>query len=180
MNYISIPPKNLAGIELLRRRCKYIILGDGEADPKHRFNGLATLIRLARIDLGITVGIDLAPLRLDAGGHTQAHFATGRIYYPGDDEPGRLLYLKSSLTGDEDEVIREYRHAHSSFPHQSTADQFFGEGQFEAYRSLGQHIAEQALGYLDNDDTGHGSLSFVDFKEWFDRLEGAAAKAQSS
>ena len=35
--------ENLATIELLRRRCKYIIVGDGEADPGHHFNGLATL-----------------------------------------------------------------------------------------------------------------------------------------
>ncbi len=47
--------ENLATIELLRRRCKYIIIGDGEADPKHHFNGLATLIRSARIDLGIHI-----------------------------------------------------------------------------------------------------------------------------
>jgi hypothetical protein len=28
------------------------------------------------------------------------------------------------------------------FPHQSTADQFFDEAQFEAYRCLGEHIGE--------------------------------------
>lgn len=36
--------ENLAAMELLRRRCQFIILGDGEADPNLYFNGLATLI----------------------------------------------------------------------------------------------------------------------------------------
>ena len=35
--------ENLATIELLRRRCKLIVIGDGEADPNHHFNGFATL-----------------------------------------------------------------------------------------------------------------------------------------
>jgi hypothetical protein len=43
--------ENLAGIELLRRRCKFIIIGDGETDPELRFNGLETLIFYAQIFL---------------------------------------------------------------------------------------------------------------------------------
>ncbi|MEM7377361.1 MAG: hypothetical protein AAF460_07635, partial [Pseudomonadota bacterium] len=171
--------ENLAGIELLRRRCKFIILGDGEADPSHHFTGLATLIRLARIDLGVTIDIDLAPLRLDVDGHTAAHWAIGDIHYPGEAEPGRLLYLKSSLTGDEDEVIQEYRHGHGSFPHQSTADQFFGEGQFEAYRSLGQHIAEHALSHLQQGRSDGEPLSYSAFEAWFAALRAAAGKPEN-
>ena len=30
------------------------------------------------------------------------------------------------------------------FPHQSTADQFFDEAQFESYRALGAHVARRA------------------------------------
>src|SRR5262249_53390788 len=48
-------------------------------------------------------------------------------------------------TGDEDEGIREHRHRSPDFPHESTADQFFNEEQFEAYRTLGQHIGEKAI-----------------------------------
>ena len=56
--------ENLAGIELLRRRCRYIIIGDGEADPDLHFAGLATLIRCASLDLGIEIDIDLDEIRL--------------------------------------------------------------------------------------------------------------------
>jgi hypothetical protein len=41
--------------------------------------------------------------------------------------------------------IEQYRAEHPDFPHESTADQFFREDQFEAYRRLGRHIAQQAF-----------------------------------
>jgi len=137
--------ENLATIELLRRRCKVIVIGDGEQDDRHSFGGLATLIRTARLDLGIRIELGLDPLRLDPNRHCKAHGAIGRITYPGERECGYLLYLKSSCTGDEDDVIGEYRRRNEAFPHESTADQFFDEGQFEAYRALGQHIGEHAV-----------------------------------
>ena len=58
---------------------------------------------------------------------------------------GYLIYLKASLTGDEDIGIEQYRAGHPDFPHQSTADQFFAEDQFEAYRRLGQHVAQMTF-----------------------------------
>mgnify|MGYP006102084705 FL=1 len=151
--------ENLAGIELLRRRCKFIIIGDGEADPELRFNGLATLIRYARIDLGISINIDPEAIRVDMSEDavyrgkdnlSEEHCAFGTITYPPNgengskSEEGYLLYLKSSYSGDEDEIIKEYRYRNPTFPHQSTADQCFDENQFECYRALGQHIGEKA------------------------------------
>ncbi|MEM7025892.1 MAG: hypothetical protein AAF637_25415, partial [Pseudomonadota bacterium] len=38
-----------------------------------------------------------------------------------------------------------YRSANPAFPDQSTADQFFDEEQFEAYRELGFRIAEAMM-----------------------------------
>ena len=75
------------------------------------------------------------------------HFALGKIHYaPG--ETGRLLYIKSSLTGDEYEYVREYASRNPDFPHETTADQFFNEDRFEAYRALGYHIGERACAAL--------------------------------
>ncbi len=53
-----------------------------------------------------------------------------------------MLYIKASVNGDESEDIRNYHQAHPSFPHESTADQFFDEAQWESYRKLGEHIGE--------------------------------------
>ncbi|NIR65451.1 MAG: hypothetical protein GWN61_14525, partial [candidate division Zixibacteria bacterium] len=55
--------ENLAIYELLRRRCKFIIVGDAEADPDLSFGGLAKLIRYARINMGIDIEIELDDVR---------------------------------------------------------------------------------------------------------------------
>lgn len=160
--------ENMAAYELLRRRCKYIIIGDGEADKALQFKGLAALKRYAFIDMGITIDIRLDDLRLGADGTSNQHCALGEIQYPGTDklppEKGLLLYVKSSFTGDEDELIRQYRAQSGDFPHESTADQFFSEGQFEAYRSLGYHIASGL--FERSDPLDHGQ-----FETWFGDLK---------
>ena len=62
---------------------------------------------------------------------------------------GWILYLKSSLTGDEPADVIEYRSQFKEFPHQSTADQFFSESQFESYRRLGYHVLRSAFEGVD-------------------------------
>ena len=164
--------ENLATIELLRRRCKYIVVGDCEKDGAMHFYGLSTLLRTARIDLGVHIDINVQDLSLDDNGNSRSHFAIGRITYPGaadEDRHGYLLYLKSTCSGDEDAVIGGYRNISPSFPHESTADQFFNEGQFVAYRALGQHIAEQAVAALLPAPTS-GALTFVSFCQGFETL----------
>jgi hypothetical protein len=133
--------ENLGIYELLRRRCKLIIAVDGEADEKMGFPSLVRLLRFARIDMGIQIDIDLSDLRLAADGLSRVHWMLGTIHYS-DDDMGYLLYIKSSLIGDEHEYIREYRSRQMAFPHEPTADQFFDETQFEAYRALGYLMAK--------------------------------------
>ena len=41
--------------------------------------------------------------------------------------------------------MRDYGLRNPSFPHETTADQFFSEEQFEVYRALGFHVAFDAL-----------------------------------
>ena len=55
------------------------------------------------------------------------------------------MYIKSSLTQDENPYIREYYVKNPDFPHESTGDQFFNETQFECYRALGYHAAQDFL-----------------------------------
>ena len=47
--------ENMGVYELLRRRCKFIVCVDGEADPASTFQGQLTLVRHAQIDLGIRI-----------------------------------------------------------------------------------------------------------------------------
>ncbi|CAN5733964.1 hypothetical protein BH20VER1_BH20VER1_27530 [soil metagenome] len=165
--------ENLWVYELLRRRCKYIVAIDGEQDSKMTFRALTTLQRLAYIDFGITIDVNLDDLRLNDRGLSRSHFRFCRIRYPkekrgSEEQCGYLLYLKLSLTGNEGEFIRRYRSDEPAFPHHSTADQFFSEAQFEAYRSLGEHIGDKLFlraltGNLDAETT-------ISVEEWFYRL----------
>jgi Patatin-like phospholipase len=145
---------NLGVYELLRRRCGLIIVVDAEADPMMTFGALISVQRFARIDLGIRINLPWPAIQKMSLQHTGANFgsanceegphaALGTIDY--GDASGLLLYIKSSLSGDENDYVLDYARRNASFPHETTGDQFFGEEQFEAYRALGFHIAQRLL-----------------------------------
>lgn len=133
--------ENLGIYELLRRECSFIVAIDGEADPHMQFDGLVHLVRLAKIDFEIDIDINLSQLKPNEDGTVFSHFALASIHYP-NGKRGLLLYIKSSLTGNESIYTTDYRRTHPDFPHETTADQFFSEAQFEAYRALGFHTGE--------------------------------------
>ncbi len=136
---------NMGLYELVRRKCKYIMLGDAEEDKNTTCEGLANAIRRCRIDFGVEINITTSPItdKNKETGFSDKHFAIGTIKYPGDPLPsGKLLYIKTSLTEDEITDVREYRMQNPDFPQQSTGDQFFNEAQFESYRQLGYHSLE--------------------------------------
>jgi hypothetical protein len=162
--------ENLAIYELFRRRCKFIVAIDGEQDARMTFHGLTTLQRMAAIDLGVQLDLDLDDLRLNEQGLSRSHFRFCRIRYPqGErgslDDFGYLLYVKLSLTGNEGEFLRRYRLDEPAFPHHSTADQFFSEAQFEAYRSLGEHVGNKL--FLDAIVGPLATERNVDLEAWF-------------
>ena len=100
--------ENLALYQLLRRRCAVIIATDGEADAKMTFSSLATLMRFARIDLGVRLEIDLEPLRETGNGWSKSCWVAGTIHY-GPSETGTFLYIKASVDGSEPEDLRRYK-----------------------------------------------------------------------
>lgn len=137
--------ENLGIYELIRRRCAVIIASDAAADPDFNFGDLANTMRKVRIDMGVEIAIDLKQLRQDTNAkNTKAHCAVGTIDYP-DAPKGILVYIKSSITGDETEDLLAYRRKYPTFPDQSTADQFFDEAQFESYRELGYTIGREVF-----------------------------------
>jgi hypothetical protein len=144
--------ENLGLYELVRRRCRYVIVIDGEEDPEYRFESLGGAVRKCRNDFGIEIEIDPRPISPHPQ-FSQTHCVVGRINYPRDEnaEPGWLLYLKSSITGNEPTDVEEYRRLFPVFPQQSTGDQFFSESQFESYRRLGLHVARSALDHIGPD-----------------------------
>ena len=171
--------ENLGIYELLRRRCRLILCGDGAEDKALTFQALATVIRFARIDLGVEIEIDLEELRLGGQGMSRRHAVVGRIRYPETDEhvaeEGLLLYLKLSVTGDEEELIHAYRSANPDFPHQGTVDQFFDEAQLEAYRALGEHVVEDLVSLAYSAGRLEDRSSIRGIGQWMSRLQVALA-----
>jgi hypothetical protein len=164
--------ENLGIYELLRRRCRFIVAVDGEQDEMMTFHGLTNLQRLAYIDFGITIEVNLDDLRLGTDGLSRSHFRFCRIRYPlgkldQQEEVGYLLYLKLSLTGNEGEFIRRLKLDEPSFPHHSTANQFFNEVQFEAYRALGEHVGDKM--FLPS-ITSFDDASMIKLETWFSGL----------
>lgn len=162
--------ENSAIYELLRRRCKYIVAVDGSEEVDGAFNTILTLVRHASLDFGIRINCDLNEMRPAADtGLSRAHAVLCEIHYPAvGDEPaatGLLLIFKLSMTGNESELINAYKHANPQFPHQSTADQFFDEHQFEAFRALGVHAAESLL-----KPALIGAGDVADVGNWLERL----------
>jgi len=138
--------ENLGLYELVKRRCRFIIASDAGADENFTFGDLASAIRKCRSDMGIEIRMrtdTLFPSGTPA--FSKWHCAIGDILYKNSDRHGHngiLVYIKSSLTSDESPDVLNYKTEHSSFPHQTTVDQWFTESQFEAYRTLGEHIIQ--------------------------------------
>jgi hypothetical protein len=147
---------NLGLWEMVHRRCRRILVIDASQDGRFALEDLYTAIRKIRIDMGIEISADKDPVLLfprsaRAAGLCHARFT---IRYPEADggercdrHNGILLYLKPCVYGTEPPDIQEYAHKHPDFPHESTADQFFNESQFESYRKLGEWEMEKLLRY---------------------------------
>lgn len=166
--------ENLGVYELLRRKCKYVISVDGECDPARFFDGLIKLIRYARIDLGAEIKLDPTDLKKDEHGYSPAHCLLGKIIYA-DGSIGWLLYLKLSLTSDESPDILDYQRVQPAFPHQSTLDQLYSERQFESYRALGYHVAEELfqaeiLRCGGENFAAQSAIGETDLERWFTAL----------
>lgn len=158
--------ENLGIYELVRRRCRFIIVCDAGADPDYLFDDLGRAVRLCRVDLGAEISIDVSGIKPNEDGLAERACAVGTIRY-GDGTEGTLLLLKPAITGQEAADVRHYAAVNPAFPQQTTADQFFDEAQFESYRQLGLHIAEEALRPMEGADQ-IGSVS--DQEEALNRL----------
>ncbi|MBO0753047.1 MAG: hypothetical protein J2P53_13095, partial [Bradyrhizobiaceae bacterium] len=145
---------NLGLYEMVRRRCRVIVVSDAGHDPDCTFHDLGNALRKIWIDLGVGIeisGLDRLQKRF-AERPTPAtpapYWAVGRIRYKAADrggEDGLLLYFKPGLHGTESADVLSYAMSHPAFPHEATANQFFSESQFESYRALGFEIVGRAF-----------------------------------
>ena len=133
--------ENLGLWEMVSRRCHVVLVSDAGADPHYTFDDLANAVRRIRLDLGIPIVFPDLDITRAGQGTTNPHAAIGRIRYSvvdGPDAPdGIIVYIKATLSGGEPVDVLNFASADPSFPHDSTANQFFDEARFESYRILG-------------------------------------------
>lgn len=152
---------NLGLYEMVRRRCRYIVVVDAGEDGKAWFEDLGNAIRKVRIDFDVKIDFNppvgigsrdkpLTPFR---------SFACATIHYPESETTGRLIYLKPCDPPDMQMDVRSYFNAHPNFPHDSTLEQFFTESEFESYRQLGETEALKLIS------------GAADFEDWFEAAE---------
>lgn len=135
--------ENLGLYEMVRRRCRFIVVLDAGCDPEFSYDDLGNALRKIRIDLGISIAFDdalMQPLRA-----RKKRCAVAKIRYSGVDagaQDGWLIYVKPMRIGNEPPDVDNYGRTHPEFPHQSTNDQWFDESQTESYRMLGLSTIE--------------------------------------
>jgi hypothetical protein len=155
--------ENLGLYELVRRRCQLIVVVDASCDDNHSFDDLGNAIRKCLTDFNVPITLEIGGIQSKvAGAAAGSSYVTGRIHYhqaDGGDQQGVLLYLKPVLTGGENADVFNYSKLHPEFPHESTADQWFDENQFDSYRSLGRYIATRALGPATSAASVEGDVS---------------------
>lgn len=142
--------------ELIRRQLDVIVLSLASADPKYAYEDLADAVERVRVDFGAYIAFgqlfaDLTPGAVEppkgiaaALKMSKAGFEVGRIDYTGG-KTGTLIVLKSAVLADLPLDALRYASANAEFPNQSTADQFFDERQFEAYREAGYAVCRSML-----------------------------------
>lgn len=147
--------ENTAAYELVRRRLPFIIICDDGCDPARQMEDLANLVRKARLDFDAEITVlnpsgtlpqplgDYADLtKLDANQRSPKAAVLARVRYS---EPGArdslILLIKPTVTATEPVDILHYQASDTTFPQQTTLDQFYDEAQWESYRKLGELTA---------------------------------------
>jgi hypothetical protein len=142
---------NLGLYEMIRRRCRHIIVCDASQDPDCTLEDLGRALRQVSVDFGVAVNFNDINLRkrgaeLDNG----VYCAMAEIDYPETENENvgkcRLIYIKPGLYRDVPADVRAFAAENAKFPHDSTANQWFTESQFESYRALGSFIIRQLGG----------------------------------
>lgn len=156
--------ENLALYELIRRKVQAIVVCDGAADTGFAFGDFANFVEKVRVDFGVDIEVQGHPDFTLEGKRAKSllglcprpnpyhehgvpladtGFVIANIHYGGGVPDGTLIYIKTTLIGGLPDDIYTYKRENPDFPDETTADQFFDEKQFEAYRELGYGIGQR-------------------------------------
>jgi patatin-like phospholipase len=135
--------ENLGAYALLRRACRRVVIVDAEHDPNFSFGAYWKLKKNTQAELAVELKVTAIDERAFSAEHP---ILKGEGKAPAG-RPIEIYYIKLSLPptleGEERDAITTYARGHSTFPQETTADQYFTVPQFRAYRALGREIARK-------------------------------------
>ena len=154
-------------IELLRRRCTTIYCIDASGDNPPPAATLAEVVSLAYQELGVEIDLKDTPFTTTPGTGdptaprnaltalnprlSSGAVMTATITYPpesgllADANTGTLVVAKASLWPELPYPLLAYALRNPVFPHDSTGDQWFDDGQYGAYTALGRELGAAAI-----------------------------------
>jgi hypothetical protein len=153
--------ENTGAYELLRRQLAFIVILDNGCDPSYAFDDLANLMRRVRVDFGIEIfessckitspdglrlNASLIAKSFDAFAKDSDYLAIRLMVAFPDGRTGQILSIKPRLTAAAPHDVRQYKNTSPDFPHETTADQFFDDVQWESHRALGYSQARALFG----------------------------------
>jgi hypothetical protein len=158
--------ENTATYELLRRvknrhtAVRFIMMCDCGADKEYRYDDLANLVRLARVDFGLELEVDCDVVKdkdlCDVFGTPATmgpadmakltrHCALLLNVRDAGVTVARIVVIKPRLIECISSDLLSYYRNNPVFPQQTTGDQFFDDEQWESYRKLGVECCRAVL-----------------------------------
>jgi hypothetical protein len=139
--------ENLGLVEALRRGATEIVVFDASGDPPDSWVTFGEAVQTARADLGVEIYLDPSEMRPTTDtGRAPALVVPGYCRYP-NGARAELWFCKLALPEEAPASwdVYAWKVGHRDFPNDSTAQQLYGDRQFEAYRRLGELAALTAL-----------------------------------
>ena len=143
---------NLGLVEALRRGARHIVVLDASGDRADTWSTLGGSIALARSDAGVSITLD--PTTMIKGGtglkpgqvvHPWAYGTFSRAAgHPGLPGEGDIWVCKLGWWTEAPWDVLAYARDHSTYPCDSTLEQLYDAGEFEAYHELGEAAVRAA------------------------------------
>ncbi len=126
---------------------------DASGDLPDSWSAFGEAMQTARTDLGVEILLDPSTMRApkDSAGFAPTLAVAGKFRYP-NGVLGTVYLCKLAMAATVSWDVHAWGSTHPQFPHDSTAQQLYGDREFEAYRRLGDVAADMALRLMSPSD----------------------------
>jgi hypothetical protein len=153
--------ENLGLVEALRRGATELIVFDASGDAPNSWSAFGVAVETARADLGVQIDLNPALMAPAAeGDRSPTIVVKGFCTYP-DGTRATLVLCKLAMPVEVPASwdVAAWAMGHANFPHDSTAQQLYGDREFEAYRRLGELGGADALVALSAEPTADDGIA---------------------